>query len=318
MVVGAGARSGGGSARDRHVKVLVTGRSGQLARSLLSREQQPGLQLVALGRPELDLEVPGSAAEATVRIRPDVIVNTAAYTAVDQAEDEPARAFRINAEGAGELARAAADCGARLIQVSTDYVFDGRSAAPYRPSDRTGPLNVYGRSKLAGEEQVRAALPGHLIIRTAWLLSPFGTNFLRTMLGLAEQHATVRVVADQSGSPTSALDLADGLLAILRCWQNDCSLGLGETYHLAGAGSASWAELAGTIFHEAGRRGLPTAVVQPIPACERPSGAERPARSSLDSSDLERRFGISAKPWRSAIPALVAAISAEPRRSDLR
>lgn len=270
-----------------------------------------------LGRPELDFELAGNAGEAVAGVQPDVIINTAAFTAVDDTEDEPARAYRINADGAGEMARAARACGASLIQISTDYVFDGRSSAPYRPGDGTGPLNVYGRSKLEGEEQVRAALPEHLILRTAWLLSPFGANFLVKMLRLAEQQEVVRIVSDQRGSPTSTFDVADGLFAILRCWREDRSRGLGETYHLAGCGAASWAELAVAIFDEAGAHGLPTARVEPISSSERPSRAERPTQSSLDSTDFRAHFAHADKPWRTGVRDVVAALAEQARDAAL-
>jgi dTDP-4-dehydrorhamnose reductase len=291
------------------MKVLVTGRQGQLAQSLLHRAaRRYDFTLVPVGRPELDLEQPGSGDEIISRTRPDVVVNLAAYTAVDRAEDEPERAFRINGEAAGELARAAKKCGARMIQISTDYVFDGRSTSPYVPTDRPEPLNVYGRSKLAGEEQVRAELAEHLVVRTAWLVSPFGTNFLRTMLSLARQKDEIEVVTDQWGSPTSALDLADGVLAVLSRWRTDPSRGLGHRYHLAGAGTASWAELAGAIFYEAGRCGLPTATVKPIAAVNRPSKAVRPQRSSLDSAAFLQDFQHPPQPWRDAVRQAITAV----------
>jgi dTDP-4-dehydrorhamnose reductase len=291
------------------MKVLVTGRQGQLAQSLLHRAaRRYDFTLVPVGRPELDLEQPGSGDEIISRTRPDVVVNLAAYTAVDRAEDEPERAFRINGEAAGELARAAKKCGARMIQISTDYVFDGRSILPYRPTDATGPLNVYGQSKLAGEEQVRAELPDHLILRTAWLVSPFGSNFLKTMLRLAGEADEIAVVADQWGSPTSALNVADGILAILDLWKADADRALGRTYHLAGLGVASWAELAGAIFDEAGRRGNPVATVWPIETASRPSRAKRPRQSGLDSSAFLQDFGHKQQTWREVVSEVFVAL----------
>ena len=291
------------------MKVLVTGRDGQLGQSLLRQSsRRGGIELISAGRPELDLEEPNSAAELVAGIQPDVILNLAAYTAVDRAEDEPGRAFRINSEAAGDLARAARRCGARMIQVSTDYVFDGRSNSPYHPTDATGPLNVYGQSKLAGEEQVRAELPDHLILRTAWLVSPFGSNFLKTMLRLAGEEDEIAVVADQWGSPTSALNVADGILTILDLWKNHADRGLGRTYHLAGLGVASWADLAGAIFDEAGRRGHPLATVKPIETASRPSKAQRPRQSGLDSSAFWQDFGHPQQSWREVVPEVFAAL----------
>src|SRR4051812_35034781 len=165
------------------MKILVTGIEGQLARSLAERARlHPDLELIARGRPELDLELPGSAAAAIAQAQPDVVINAAAYTAVDQAEDERDRAFRINADAAGEVAEAAAHAGAAVIQISTDYVFDGRGEGASREDAPVNPLGVYGSSKLAGEEQVRAANPRYAIVRTAWVYSPFGRNFVKSMM----------------------------------------------------------------------------------------------------------------------------------------
>ena len=198
------------------MKLLVTGNSGQLARSLADRSAtRPGIDLVTIGRPELDLAVPGSAADGINIDSPDVVINTAAFTDVDGAEEQPLRAQRINGEAAGEIAAAAASVGAAIIQISTDYVFDGNASRPYAEEAPTRPLNAYGRSKLAGEEAVRAANPAHLILRTAWVYSPFGRNFVRTMMEAATTRESLTVVNDQFGSPTSALDLAEGILALL-------------------------------------------------------------------------------------------------------
>ena len=170
------------------MKVLVTGTEGQLARSLIEKSADwPELDLIAVGRPEADLEVPGSVARAIESQRPDAVVNAAAYTAVDQAEDEPERAIRINADAAGEAAAAARKIGASIIQLSTDYVFSGDEPGAYREDSPTGPIGVYGRSKLAGEEQVRGNNPDHLIVRTAWVYSPFGRNFVKSIMNLLVQ-----------------------------------------------------------------------------------------------------------------------------------
>ena len=262
------------------MRILVTGKEGQLARSLAERARlHPWIELVTAGRPEVDLETPGSVASAISAARPDAVVNAAAYTAVDQAEDEPGRAMRINADAAGEAADAARAAGAPIIQVSTDYVFDGSASAPYDEAAPTAAIGAYGRSKLAGEEQVRAANPDHLILRTAWVYSPFGRNFVRTMMGLAERTDTVRVVGDQKGNPSSALDLADGIILILGRWRRGDRTGMGRTYHLAGAGEASWADFADAIFEACRSLGLPAAQVQPIATADWPTKAVRPANS---------------------------------------
>jgi dTDP-4-dehydrorhamnose reductase len=287
------------------MRVLVTGRDGQLARSLLARD--PSVQ--ALGRPELDLERPETIAPAIAAAAPDVVVNAAAYTAVDQAEDEPERAFRINASGAGEVAAAARREGARVIQVSTDYVFDGSGEGPYAESAPTRPLGVYGRTKREGELAVAEANPEHVILRTAWVYSPFGRNFVRTMLALAETRDELDVVSDQRGSPTSAIDLADGILALIGAWRERPELGLGGIYHLAGGGEASWFEFAEEIFRQADRHGLPTARVKPIPTAGYPTRAARPMNSVLDSRRFAADFGYRAPPWQDSTAAVVSELS---------
>lgn len=276
------------------MRLLVTGTEGQLARSLLERARLfPGIELAALGRPELDLETPGSAAAAIARAAPDIVINAAAYTAVDQAEDEPARAFRINADAAGEVADAACRAGAAVIQLSTDYVFDGGERGGYREDAAVSPLGVYGRSKLAGEEQVRAANPRHAIVRTAWVYSPFGRNFVKSIMAAAGVRERLAVVDDQRGSPTSALDLADGLLAMVTA-----GTGWGETYHLAGHGATSWCDFAREVMAQCEANGLPHVPVDPIRTEDWPTRAVRPRNSVLDSGKFERAFGFVMPGWR--------------------
>lgn len=288
------------------MKVLVTGKEGQLARSLVERAQRHhDIEMIALGRPELDLAILGSAARVIARQAPDVVINAAAYTAVDQAEDEPDLAFQVNAAGAGEVAAAARETGARIIQISTDYVFDGRGQGAYPPDAVPAPIGVYGTSKLHGEEAVRDANADHVIVRTAWVYSPFGRNFLKTMMALAETRESVSVVADQRGNPSSALDLADGLLAVLKGWREGGRSGLGGTYHLAGSGEVSWFEFAVAIFAESARLGLATAAVQPILTADWPTRAVRPANSVLDSSKFRRDFGFAMPPLQQSITEVI-------------
>jgi dTDP-4-dehydrorhamnose reductase len=288
------------------MKVLVTGREGQLVRSLVERSQgRAAVELRALGRPDLDLEKPGSAADAIARFAPDVVINAAAYTAVDQAEDEPDRAFRINGDAAGEVAAAARKAGAPIIHISTDYVFDGRGEGAYAEDAPVNPLGVYGRSKLAGEEQVRRNNSDHAIVRTAWVYSPFGRNFLKTMMTLAETRDLVTVVGDQYGNPSSALDLADGLLAMLDRWAGGEAVGLGQTYHLAGTGSASWFEFAATIFAELRALKLASAEVQPLRTSDWPTKAVRPQNSRLDSSKFARDIGFEMPAWQESTAAVI-------------
>jgi dTDP-4-dehydrorhamnose reductase len=294
------------------VKVLVTGAEGQLARSLVERARgRSDIRLVAVGRPQLDLAVAGSAAAAIEALRPQVVINAAAYTAVDKAEDEPELAFRINSEGAGEVAAAAAGAGATVVQISTDYVFDGRGQGPYDESSPTNPLGVYGRSKLEGEQRVRAAGPRHAIVRTAWVYSPFGSNFVKTMMAAARTRDLMNVVADQVGSPTSAFDLADGLLSMAAKWNDEADHELGETYHLAGAGQTSWCGLAEFVMCECRERSLAAAEIHPIQTADWPTKAVRPANSVLDSRKFEREFDYAMPAWRPAVSQVVARLAAD-------
>ena len=283
------------------MRVLVTGLQSQLARSLQEKALvHPDIQLELAGRPQLELSEPGRAAAIIAERRPDVVINAAAYTMVDQAESEPELAFRINGDAAGEVAAAAREVGAKVIQISTDYVFDGNAAAPYTEDAPTAPLGVYGRSKLAGEEQVRAGNPDHLIVRTSWVYSPFGHNFVKTMLRLAADRNELRIVSDQKGCPTSALDLADALLATLsrvRDW--------GATYHLAAPEPCSWADLASAVFEASRTAGGPSADVIPIPTAEYPTPARRPMYSVLDSGRFARDFGIRLPRWENSVADVV-------------
>jgi dTDP-4-dehydrorhamnose reductase len=291
------------------MKVLVIGSAGQLARSLGERAKgRGGIELRLIGRPQADLEIPGSAASAIAAAAPDVVINPAAYTAVDLAEDEPERAFRINADAAGEIA-AATDGSARLIHISTDYVFDGRADGAYAEDAQPNPLNVYGRSKLAGEGNVRSANPEHLIVRTSWVYSPFGRNFVGTMMGAAERNDRLTVVDDQHGCPTSALDLADGLLLVIEGWSAGNATGLGETYHLAGTGSTSWCGFAQGIMDERRALGLKSAAVAPIRTEDWPTRAERPRKSSLDSGKFLRDFRFAMPEWRSSLAEIVGRLA---------
>ena len=293
------------------MRILVTGREGQLVQSLLERgEGLPGIEMVAVGRPELDLEAPGSAARAVRAAAPDVVINAAAYTAVDLAEDEPERAMRINGDAAGELAAAARDVGAAIVQISTDYVFDGSGEGPYLEDAATAPLGAYGRSKLAGEEQVRHENPEHVILRTAWVYSPFGQNFVKTMMRVAQSRDVVTVVEDQKGNPSSALDLADALLAMLEQWARGERTGIGSVYHLAGTGSTSWFGFAEAIFEESRALGLPAAEARPIRTEDWPTKAVRPKNSRLDSTRFTADFGFGMPEWRQSLSEVVRRLAA--------
>jgi dTDP-4-dehydrorhamnose reductase len=283
------------------MRILVTGRSGQLASSLLERVgSMPDVSIIAAGRPELDLENPASVETAIAAARPGLVVNAAAYTAVDRAEQEQDRAFAVNRDGAAAAARAAARLGVPFIHLSTDYVYPGDKPTPYVESDATGPLGVYGRSKLEGEVAVRAAHPSPLILRTSWVYSPFGSNFVRTMLRLAGEREMLGVVDDQAGNPTSALDIAGAILRMAP------DLSEGGTYHLCGEGSVSWCGFAREIFRLSKALGGPAALVKPITTAEYPTPARRPANSRMSMAAFETRFGFRLRPWQDALAETVA------------
>jgi dTDP-4-dehydrorhamnose reductase len=288
------------------MKVLVTGSQGQLARSLVERGSgRAGIDILAVGRPELDMEEPGSAERAIAVAAPDVVINAAAFTAVDLAEDEPDRAFRVNAAAAGEVASAAARIGAPIIHISTDYVFDGGGTEAYSEEAPTNPLGVYGRSKLEGEEQVRAANARSTIVRTAWVYSPFGRNFVKTMLAASQTRDVLSVVDDQRGNPSSALDLAEGLLSILDAWQATPGRGLGETYHLAGTGTTTWCGFARQVMAECRKKGLRAVQVEAISTADWPTRAERPKNSALSSAKFARDFGYAMPDWEQSLADVV-------------
>lgn len=288
------------------MKLVVIGRHGQLARSLQERAAGfADIELVLSGRPEIDLESLDGLRSAIRVLSPDAVLNAAAYTAVDQAEDEPERAWACNADAPAVLAQVTAELGVPMIHISTDYVFAGDKPGAYRESDPTEPMGVYGQSKLAGEERVRSSNRDACIVRTSWLFSPFARNFVKTMLALAETRLEVAVVSDQVGSPTSALDLADGLLTMASLWASGGTTGQGETYHLAGSGAASWAEVAEAIFIEARRNGLHDANVRPITTAKYPTKAVRPRNSVLDSSKFTAQFGFVMPDWRTSIRDVV-------------
>ena len=288
------------------MKILVTGTEGQLARALgVQAQDRPDIELIHVGRPQLDLENPNSFAAVLKMAAPDLVINAAAHTGVDQQEDEPERAFRMNAEAPTELARLTRQASIPLIHISTDYVFDGRSSAPYVETDLPNPQTVYGRSKLAGEEAVRDGNADHLIVRTAWVVSPYGSNFIKTMLALAQNRESLQVVADQFGNPTEAHDLAEGLLIAARFRQEHGRFPQG-LYHLAGRGRASWYDLAEHVLATSAHLGGATAKVEPISSDEWPAKTARPANSELCSDAFNHDFGFRAGAWRERTAQIVA------------
>lgn len=284
-------------------RILVTGRDGQVARSLA--ERVAAHELVFAARPALDL-TDFASIDRTIRdARPELVISAAAYTAVDKAETEPKLAMRVNGEAPGVIARAAAAVGAPIIHLSTDYVFDGSLDRPWREGDPVAPLGVYGASKLAGEEAVRGSGAAFAIVRTAWVYSPFGTNFVKTMLRLAESREMLNVVDDQVGCPTSALDIADALVTIADAWRQDPDRGANAVYHLSGSGETDWADFARAIFAKSAVHGGPTAQVNGIPTSGYPTRAVRPANSRLDCTRFAETFGYRAPEWRASLAPVV-------------
>lgn len=293
------------------MRILLAGAAGQVARSLVEAGRTRGVDLVALGRPDLDLTRESDVVRVVADVKPDVVINAAAFTAVDLAESEPEAAHLLNATAAGWLAREAARVDAPILHVSTDYVFDGAKPAPYLEDDAVRPLGVYGASKLAGERAVAAANPRHVVARTAWVYSPFGKNFVRTMLHLASDREELAVVADQIGNPTYAPHIADAMLVIAsQCTKPDVGTRWG-VFHLVAPDEATWADLAEATFAESGARGGACARVRRITAAEYPTLARRPQNSRLDASKLQRIYGVRLPPWREGVTACVSRIIAE-------
>lgn len=286
------------------MKILVTGREGQVVSSLIEAAADlPGIEIVAVGRPELDLADPASVHAAIAAARPDLVVSAAAYTAVDQAEDEPEIAAAINERGAGAVAEAAAAIGAPVIHLSTDYVFSGDGDRPYGEDDPTGPIGVYGATKLAGEKAVAAANPRHLILRTAWVYSVYGKNFVKTMLRIAADRDILNVVADQWGNPTSAHDIATAILTAAEQMRGDTAQF--GTYHLAGTGDTHWAGFAAHVLDTSRTLGGPWAEVRGITTAEYPFKARRPANSRLSIERFRDAFGWVAPDWRESSDRVV-------------
>ena len=290
------------------IRIAVTGTSGQILRSLVERSAGTGCDVICIGRPTLDLGQPDTIDRTLATTTADVLVSAAAYTDVNKAEAEGDIAELINARAPGLLAARANGLGIPLIHLSTDYVFDGTKRDPYVESDPIRPINAYGRSKANGERAVAAAHPCHVILRTSWVYSPFNRNFVRTMLDLARKQSDVRVVADQSGNPTAAADIADGILAVAQ----NLVEGRGEerygTFHMAADGAATWAEFATAAFAASAERGGPSAHVVPIASAEYQTPARRPANSQLDCAKIARVHGVSLPRWRSSLGPCVGRI----------
>ena len=280
------------------MRVLVFGADGQVGREL-----QRFPQVTALSRAEADLEKPGACAEVIAATEADAVINAAAYTAVDRAEEEEALATRINAAAPGEMARACAEAALPFLHVSTDYVFDGRGRMARRESARCHPLNAYGRSKRAGERAVAAAGGRWAVLRTSWVFSAHGNNFVKTMLRLSETRSELSVVDDQVGGPTPAADIARALISLGRALGGGHPGGI---YHFAGQPAVSWAGFAQEVFARAGR----PVTVTPIPTAQYPTPAVRPLNSRLDCGRITEDFGIAPPDWRRGLDAVLQELEA--------
>jgi dTDP-4-dehydrorhamnose reductase len=280
--------------RKIRVSILVFGKTGQLALELAQQGE-----VTCLGRDQADLSDPAACAAVLLQLRPTAVINAAAYTAVDKAEEEEALARVVNGDTPGALARACAALDIPFVHVSTDYVFDGSGDTPWRESDPVAPLNAYGRSKLAGEEAVRAAGGRYAILRTSWVVSAHGNNFIKTMLRLGAERDRLTIVADQIGAPTPARDIARTCLQVARQLAEDPSKA--GIYHYAGAPQTSWAGFAREIF----ARSDLACEVEDIPSAAYPTPAPRPLNSKLDCALLETVFGISRPDWRQGLDAIL-------------
>lgn len=280
------------------MRIVVTGCKGQVVAALKERAPVARCELVPLGRPELDLADLSSIAPAITNSHPDIIVSAAAYTAVDQAEREPELAQRINAAAPGVIAAAAKERGVPVIHLSTDYVFAGDIRTAYSERDSPDPRTVYGRSKLQGEEEIAVGTADHVILRTAWVYSPFGTNFVKTMLRLAQERNEIRVVFDQVGNPTSAFDIADAIFVVAKTLiEKPSDARFRGVFHLVAQGRTSWAKFASAILQASREMGGPTAEVVPIATSDYPTLARRPANSCLATDKMRSTYGIVLPNW---------------------
>jgi dTDP-4-dehydrorhamnose reductase len=290
------------------VKLLVIGAKGQLGSALTRESRRAGFFTAAADMPEFDITDPVAVRRLVGGVDPDLVVNAAAFTAVDAAEDHAESAFAVNRDGPGRLAGVCSTAGIPLVHISTDYVFDGTGSRPYDEQDPVSPLGVYGRSKAEGEDAVRNRLTEHLIVRTSWLFGAEGDNFVKTMLRIGKRESTVRVVSDQVGCPTCAEDLADTILQVVSRIGSGTTDGWG-TYHFCNRGATTWHRFAEAIFALArGRCSLQVATVAPISTAEFGAAAPRPAYSVLSCERIARRFGIVPRPWQAALADTLDAI----------
>ncbi|MGD2185599.1 MAG: dTDP-4-dehydrorhamnose reductase [Desulfobacterales bacterium] len=283
------------------MNVLITGANGQLGRELVRHGHAFNIKIQSFSHQELDITNEERLHQLMTRVSPSVVINAAAYTNVDRAENESDMAYAVNTNGPGYLARHCADHGRVLMHISTDYVFDGTKGQPYQESDPIAPLGIYGQSKAQGETAIRRVLKNHIIVRTSWLYGVYGTNFVKTILKLGNEKTDLRVVADQFGSPTSAADLAQALLTIVKKLSASEKFDWG-TYHYCGKGITTWHGFAEHIIQLAkSYTALQIKQVTPVTTAEWPTPAKRPPYSVLDCRRLKSQFGIEPKPWQESL-----------------
>jgi len=297
------AASASGSSMPEGVKrIFVVGANGQVAQAVARTYAARGDCVICAGRESADVTDRSAVTSAITNFQPDLVVNAAAYTAVDRAEDEAEQAFLVNRDGSANVASAARTAGAPLIHISTDYVFDGLKTSPYMETDQTNPASIYGASKLAGESAVAAATDCHVILRTSWVCSPYGNNFVKTMLRLAGQRDEISVVDDQWGAPTFAADLAVAICAVgEKLLATHSYAGLTGIYHVTCAGETTWCRFARAIMSRSAEKCGPACRVRPIATSEYPTRAKRPANSRLNCSKLAQVFGIRLPPWEKSL-----------------
>ncbi len=279
------------------MKILVTGTHGQVDTSIRSCPSAKGHEIISIGRPEIDLSEYEKLKNAIINANPDIIISSAAYTAVDKAESEAEIAYAINALAPKAIGEAAAKLNIPVIHLSTDYVFSGDKPSSYDEDDKTGPIGVYGKTKLEGEKLLAAATPNHVILRTAWVYSPYGNNFVKTMLRLGESREELNVVADQQGCPTYAPEIARACITIAENLINDQAIELRGIFNLTGQGKANWAQFAKVIFSGAEKFGRKKIIVNEITTDQYPTPAKRPKNSLLSSQKLLDIHGIELDNW---------------------
>lgn len=297
------------------MKILAFGRSGQLGQALARRPRPAGAELIQLGRAEADLQQPAALSAAVAAHAPDLVVIAAAYTAVDGAESDAERAHAVNADAPGAIGAAAAAAGAPVIHVSTDYVFDGAKSGPWLEDDPTGPLGVYGASKLAGERALLAAQPRSAILRTSWVVSATGKNFVKTMLRLGAERDRLTIVDDQWGRPTGADDLADAIYAIAPQLARDAAPA--GVFHFSNGGDpVTWAGVAREVFRLWGAAPISSTEVAPIPTEDYPTPAARPKNSVMDLARIGAAYGVTPRRWEAMLADIVAELRAESAREQ--